>query len=67
MVKDKNPNSAKPGDFVGFGNDLRGVVIAVLNNTVVADITIMEDYDFDKMGHERQVVHHTKYKVIPRK
>lgn len=65
MVKEKNPNTAKPGDIIAFGDGLKGVVVAVLNNTVVADITIMPDYDFKRMGHERRVVHHTKYKVLP--
>lgn len=66
MVKGANPNNAKPGDIVSFGDELRGVVVAVLNNTVVADLTIMENYDFNLHGHERQVVHYTKYKIIPR-
>lgn len=61
-----NPNSAKPGDIISFGENKKGIVVKVLNNTVIADITIMENYNFHKMGYERQVVHHSKYKVLPK-
>jgi uncharacterized protein YkvS len=59
-----NPNTAKPGDIIAFGDGYIGEVIKILNNTVIADITIMENYDFHVHGWERQVVHHSKYKVI---
>lgn len=59
-----NPNTAKVGDTILFDDYKKGLVIKVLNNTVIADISLMEGYDFHLMGHERQVVHHTKYEVI---
>lgn len=62
--KKPNPNTARPGDIISFGDGYVGEVIKVLNNTVIADITNMEGYDFKTHGWERQVVHHTKYKVI---
>ncbi|WP_121616617.1 YkvS family protein [Virgibacillus halodenitrificans] len=61
-----NPNTAKPGDFISFGEGFVGEVIKVLNNTVIADITKMEGYSFRIHGWERQVVHYSKYEVIKR-
>lgn len=62
--QEPNPNKAKIGDTIVFNNK-QGEVVKVLNNTVIADISNMENYSFRLMGHERQVVHHSEYTVVP--
>lgn len=59
-----NPNKAKIGDLIEFEDNKQGVVVKILNNTVVVDISYMENYNFHTMGHERQVVHYSEYKVL---
>ncbi|ABO66246.1 Conserved hypothetical protein [Geobacillus thermodenitrificans NG80-2] len=54
---------AKVGDIIEFKNGLRGIVEKVNENSVIVDLTYMENYrELDLQ--ERTVVNHKNYKII---
>nr|WP_236560980.1 DUF2187 family protein [Pontibacillus sp. HMF3514] len=63
-------NKAKLGDVVTFqrdGKDLKGVVTSdKLENSVVVDMTIMEDFKEKDLDFEKTVVRHGKYTIQER-
>lgn len=51
------------GNIVEFQNGLRGVVEKVNENSVIVDLTIMENFrDLDM--EEKTVINHKKYTII---
>lgn len=63
-------NKAMLGDVVTFqrdGKDLKGVVTSdKLENSVVVDMTIMEDFKEKELDFEKTVVRHGKYTIQER-
>lgn len=55
---------AKVGNIITFNDGLRGKVVAVLQNTVVADLTVMPEYESLKLEHDREVLRHEEYKIV---
>ncbi|KRG10899.1 YkvS family protein [Lederbergia galactosidilytica] len=54
---------AEIGDIVEFKDGLQGIVEKVNENSVIVDLTYMENYrDFDL--EEKTVVNHKNYKII---
>lgn len=54
---------AEVGNIIEFKNGLRGVVEKVNENSVIVDLTYMENYkELDLQ--ERTVVNHKNYKII---
>lgn len=54
---------AKVGNIIEF-NGLQGKVVAVLQNTVVADLTIMPEFESLKLEKDREVLRHDEYTII---
>ena len=63
-------NKAKLGDVITFqrdGKDLKGIVTSdKLENSVVIDMTIMEDFKEKDLDFEKTVVRHGKYTIQER-
>ncbi len=63
-------NKAKLGDVVTFQRDkkdLKGIVTSdKLENSVVVDMTIMEDFKEKELDFEKTVVRHGKYTIQER-
>ncbi len=55
---------AKVGNIISFRDGMRGKVVAVLQNTVVADLTIMPEFETLKLEKDREVLRHEEYKII---
>lgn len=61
---------AKVGDIVEFFDRkqdnllLHGNVILVLDNSVIVDLTIMENFNSLNLEYEKTVVSHRRYKVM---
>lgn len=55
---------ARVGNVISFKDGMQGRVVAVLQNTVVADLTIMPDFETLKLEKEREVLRHEEYKVV---
>ncbi len=55
---------AKVGNIITFNDGMRGRVVAVLQNTVVADLTIMPEFDSLKREFEREVLRHEEYSIV---
>lgn len=56
-------NIAKIGDVVEFHNGIQGKVEKVNENSVIVDLTIMEN--FEKLDlQEKTVINHKRYKII---
>ncbi|ACJ34326.1 MULTISPECIES: YkvS family protein [Anoxybacillus] len=54
---------AQIGDVIEFKNGLRGIVEKVNENSVIVDLTYMENYkELDLQ--ERTVVNHKNYKIV---
>lgn len=54
---------AEIGNLIEFKDGLKGVVEKVNENSVIVDLTYMENYrDFDL--EEKTVVNHKNYKII---
>jgi uncharacterized protein YkvS len=54
---------AEIGDVIEFKNGLRGIVEKVNENSVIVDLTYMENYkELDLQ--ERTVVNHKNYKIV---
>jgi uncharacterized protein YkvS len=54
---------ADVGNIIEFKNGLQGVVEKVNENSVIVDLTYMEDYQNLELEH-RTVVNHKNYKII---
>ncbi|MFA8438615.1 YkvS family protein [Pueribacillus sp. YX66] len=55
---------AKVGNIISFRDGMRGKVVAVLQNTVVADLTIMPEFESLKLEKDREVLRHEEYRVV---
>ncbi|AXM88101.1 MULTISPECIES: YkvS family protein [Anoxybacillus] len=54
---------AQIGDIIEFKNGLRGIVEKVNENSVIVDLTYMDNYkELDLQ--ERTVVNHKNYKIV---
>ncbi|MFS0646908.1 YkvS family protein [Siminovitchia sp. 179-K 8D1 HS] len=54
---------AKVGDLIEFRGGLQGIVEKINDNSVIVDLTYMENYrELDL--EEKTVVNHKKYKII---
>ncbi len=54
---------AEVGNIIEFKNGLRGIVEKVNENSVIVDLTYMENYkELDLQ--ERTVINHKNYKII---
>ena len=56
--------TAKVGNIISFHDGKLGRVVSVLQNTVVADLTYMPDFESLRLEHEREVVKHTEYEIV---
>lgn len=54
---------AEVGNMIEFKNGLRGIVEKVNENSVIVDLTCMENYR-DLELDQRTVVNHKNYKII---
>lgn len=54
---------AEVGNIVEFKDGLKGVVEKVNENSVIVDITIMENFH-DLEMEEKTVVNHKRYKIL---
>lgn len=54
---------AKVGDLIEFRDGLQGIVEKINDNSVIVDLTYMENYRELEL-EEKTVVNHKKYKII---
>lgn len=54
---------ADVGNLIEFRNGLRGIVEKVNENSVIVDLTLMENFDELEL-EEKTVVNHKNYKII---
>ncbi|MBY0222982.1 DUF2187 family protein [Sporosarcina aquimarina] len=54
---------AEVGDIIEFKDGLQGIVEKVNENSVIVDLTYMEDFDELEM-EEKTVINHKRYKII---
>ncbi|WP_342525973.1 DUF2187 family protein [Chryseomicrobium sp. FSL W7-1435] len=54
---------AEIGNIIEFKDGLQGVVEKVNENSVIVDLTIMENFDELEM-EEKTVINHKRYKII---
>ena len=54
---------AEVGNIIEFRDGLRGIVEKVNENSVIVDLTIMENFN-DLEMEERTVVNHKRYKIL---
>ena len=54
---------AEVGNIIEFKDGLRGIVEKVNENSVIVDLTIMEDFD-DLEVEEKTVVNHKNYIIV---
>lgn len=54
---------AEVGNIIEFKNGLKGVVEKVNENSVIVDITMMENFH-DLELEEKTVVNHKRYKIL---
>ncbi|KOO50516.1 YkvS family protein [Priestia koreensis] len=55
---------AQVGNLIEFKNGLKGIVEKVNENSVIVDLTCMDNYrDLDL--EQRTVVNHKNYKIVP--
>ena len=54
---------AEVGNIIEFKDGLRGIVEKVNENSVIVDITIMENFHELEM-EEKTVVNHKRYKIL---
>lgn len=65
MEELENPNVAPVGSIIEFDDGLQGIVEKVNDNSVIVNLTYMEN--FDDLGlEEKTVVNHKRYKIIHR-
>ncbi|WJY28894.1 MULTISPECIES: YkvS family protein [Sporosarcina] len=66
MEELENPNVAPVGSIIEFGDGLQGIVEKVNDNSVIVNLTYMEN--FEDLGlEEKTVVNHKRYKILHRK
>ncbi|MFS0574433.1 DUF2187 family protein [Sporosarcina sp. 179-K 3D1 HS] len=56
-------NIAEVGNIIEFKDGLQGIVEKVNENSVIVDLTYMENFDELEM-EEKTVVNHKRYKII---
>ncbi|WP_050181603.1 YkvS family protein [Domibacillus robiginosus] len=54
---------AEVGNIIEFRDGLRGIVEKVNENSVIVDLTIMEDFD-ERELEEKTVVNHKNYIIV---
>lgn len=54
---------AEVGNIIEFKDGLRGIVEKVNENSVIVDITIMENFHELEM-EEKTVINHKRYKIL---
>ena len=54
---------AEVGNIIEFKDGLKGIVEKVNENSVIVDITIMENF-YDLELEEKTVVNHKRYKIL---
>ncbi len=54
---------AEVGNIIEFRDGLRGIVEKVNENSVIVDITIMENFHELEM-EEKTVINHKRYKIL---
>lgn len=54
---------AEVGNIVGFMDGLRGRVEKINDNSVIVDLTIMENFN-DLDLPEKTVINHKRYKIV---
>ncbi|QDQ01504.1 DUF2187 domain-containing protein [Lysinibacillus fusiformis] len=54
---------AEVGNIIEFKNGLQGVVEKVNENSVIVDLTYMENFDSLEI-EEKTVVNHKRYKIL---
>ena len=54
---------AEVGNIIEFKDGLKGIVEKVNENSVIVDITIMENF-YDLEMEEKTVVNHKRYKIL---
>lgn len=57
---------AEVGNIIEFKEGLQGIVEKVNENSVIVDITIMENF-YDLEMEEKTVVNHKRYKILQTK
>lgn len=57
---------AEVGNIVEFKDGLHGLVEKVNENSVIVNLTIMEDFQYMDM-EEKTVVNHKRYKILQSK
>ncbi|GEM_PF-4216228 len=65
MEEMENPNVAPVGSIIEFGDSLQGIVEKVNDNSVIVNLTYMENFD-DLDLEEKTVVNHKRYTIIHR-
>lgn len=56
-------SKAEVGNIIEFRDGLRGIVEKVNENSVIVDLTIMEDFD-EREVEEKTVVNHKNYIIV---
>lgn len=56
-------NIAEVGNIIEFKDGLQGIVEKVNENSVIVDLTYMENFDELEL-EEKTVVNHKRYKII---
>lgn len=56
---------AEVGNIVEFYDGLRGRVEKINDNSVIVDLTIMENFNFNSLDlPEKTVINHKRYKIV---
>jgi len=54
---------AQVGNIIEFGDGLQGIVEKIYENSVIVDLTYMENFDQLELN-EKTVVNHRNYRII---
>ncbi|MDX8360332.1 MULTISPECIES: YkvS family protein [Bacillaceae] len=55
---------AEVGNIIEFRGGLQGIVEKVNENSVIVDLTYMDNFNELELEHRRTVINHKNYKVI---
>ncbi len=55
---------AKIGDLVSFKEGMRGKVEVVYENSVIVDLTVMDNYQELDFENSKTVVNHKRYEIL---